>query len=48
MYVCGWVTLLYSRCWHNIVNQLYLKKLKIKKLTHAAFRVMFPQPPLYI
>ena len=21
--VCDWVTLLYSRNWHNIVNQLY-------------------------
>ena len=23
MYVCDWVTLLYSRNWHNIVNQLF-------------------------
>ena len=26
MYVYDWVTILYSRNWHNIVNQLYLNK----------------------
>ena len=35
MYVYNWVTLLYSRDWHSIVNQLYfnLKKLKKKEKT---------------
>ena len=27
----GWVTLLYSRNWHEIVNQLYLKNMHIKR-----------------
>ena len=27
-YVYNWVTLLYSRDWHNIVNQLYVNKFK--------------------
>ena len=28
-----WVTLLYSRNWHNVVNQLYFnKKIVIKKM----------------
>ena len=27
----GWVTLLYSRNWHNIVNQLYFNKNERKK-----------------
>ena len=34
LYVYNWVTLLYSRDWHSIVNQLYInlkKKLKDKK-----------------
>ena len=33
MYVYNWVTLLYSRDWYNIVNQLYfnLKKKKESK-----------------
>ena len=26
MYMCGWVTLLCSRNWHNTVNQLYFNK----------------------
>ena len=26
IYVYNWVTLLYSRGWHNIINQLYIKK----------------------
>ena len=26
-----WVTLLYSRNWHNTVNQLYFKKMRKKK-----------------
>ena len=26
MYMYDWVTLLYSRNWHNIVNQLYFHK----------------------
>ena len=32
LYVYNWVTLLYSRDWHNIANQLYFnKKIKLKK-----------------
>ena len=31
-YVCVfWVTLLYSRNWHSVVNQLYFKKKKKQK-----------------
>ena len=26
MYICDWITLLYSRNWHNILNQLYFNK----------------------
>ena len=33
MYVYDWVTLLYSRNWHNIVNQLYFNT-KIKKISY--------------
>ena len=29
--VYNWVTILYSRDWHNIVNQLYFNKKKKKK-----------------
>ena len=31
MYTYDWVTLLYSRNWHNIVNQLYFNKKENKK-----------------
>jgi len=31
IYIYGWVFLLYSRNWHNIVNQLYLNNLKNDK-----------------
>ena len=30
IYVCDWVTMLYSRNWHNAINQLYCNKKKIK------------------
>ena len=30
-----WVTLLYSRNWHNIVNKLYFNKIKEKKSPNA-------------
>ena len=26
MYIYEWITLLYGRNWHNIVNQLYFSK----------------------
>ena len=32
MYMYDWVTLLYSRNWHNIVNQLYFNKKKKQNL----------------
>ena len=31
LYVYNWVTLLYSRDWHDIVNQLYFNK-KVNKI----------------
>ena len=31
MYIYEWDTLLYSRNWHNIVNQLYFNKKILKK-----------------
>ena len=37
MYMYDRVTLLYSRNWHNIVNQLYFNKKKVKK---ASFLVL--------
>ena len=33
VYVCNWVTSLYSRDWHDIVNQLVFQKKKIMWLT---------------
>jgi len=36
-----WVTLLYSRNWHNIVNQLYLKKNHLEN-GHLSFWVVSP------
>ena len=32
LYVYNWVTLLYSRDWHNIVNQLYFNKKFFKEI----------------
>ena len=37
MYMCDRVALLYSRSWHNIVNQLYFK-LKNQKRTYLQNR----------
>ena len=31
MCMCDWVTMLYSRNWYNIVNQLYLNKEYLSK-----------------
>ena len=42
IYVYNWVTLLYGRDWHHIVNQLYFnekKKLKTNKQTNLAIHV---------
>ena len=33
LYVYNWVTLLYNRDWHNIVNQLYFNKKKKEKIS---------------
>ena len=33
MYMYDWVTLLFSRNWHNIVNQLYFNN-KYNKIKH--------------
>ena len=29
LYIFNWITFLYNRNWHNIINQLYLSKKKI-------------------
>ena len=31
VYICITESLLYSRDWHNIVNQLYFKEKKVRK-----------------
>ena len=31
IYIYDWVTLLYSRNWHNIINQLYLNDNNFKR-----------------
>ena len=42
MYVCpGLITLLYSRNWHNIVNQLYFNK-KLKKKICSYLLIAWP------
>ena len=43
-YVYNWVTLLYSRDWHNIVNQLYfnLKKKRKKMLFVSLWKKLCP------
>ena len=37
IYVYDWITLLYSRNWHNIVNQLYSNK-KNERHTKTIFK----------
>ena len=37
IYVYNWITLLYSRNYHNIVNQLYLNKIKFFKCLAKEF-----------
>ena len=34
IYIYDWATLLHSRNWHNIINQLYFIK-NVKKITKA-------------
>ena len=34
MYVCDWVTLLYSRNWHNIVKSTIIFKRKKERSSH--------------
>ena len=38
LYAYKWVTLLYSRDWHNIVNQLYFNKNKKQKTVERCLR----------
>ena len=39
IHVYNWVTLLYSRDWHNIVNQLYINKKIEKRLIAEIYKV---------
>ena len=44
--MCKWITLLYTRKQHNIVNQLYFNKyfflnLKIKKIVELVWKILY-------
>ena len=44
--MCKWITLLYTRKQHNIVNQLYFNKyfflnLKIKKIVVLVWKILY-------
>ena len=41
VYMCNWITLLYSRNWHNTVNWLYNKIKKIKSVLLCAISYRF-------
>ena len=43
IYIFTWITLLYSRKWHNIVNQLNLNKKKLGKRKKNPCQTYFPR-----
>ena len=47
IYTYDWVTMLYSRNWHNIVNQLYFNKEINKNISRSSPRwktIVIPNP----
>ena len=46
VYMYDWVTLLYSRNWHNIINQLYFNKKYFFKKVRSSLVAQWVKDPV--